>query len=88
MLYYKGEERTMSGSIAKNPPGESGPDFIARKYLEYRRLLDEALEAGALASPNKSESVEPDGKGGFASVINIKFSIMEFKLHQFKTKPR
>ena len=76
----------MSGSIAKKPPGETGPDYIARKYLEYRKLLDDALEAGALSSPLKTEAVESDGKGGFTSVIKLSFTIMEFRLHQFKQK--
>ncbi len=75
-------------SIAKKSPGESGPEYIARKYIEYRKKLDDALEAGALSSPILSEVVEPTKDGGFTSVIRISFTILEYKLHQFKNKPQ
>jgi len=64
-------------------------EFITRKYLDYRKLLDEALEAGALLTPSMAESMSQDAKtGGMMSTIKITFVISELSLHDFRRRKR
>ena len=71
-------------SSKKQPIPETGEGYITRKYIEYRKLLDEALDAKALSSPTLNEGVEPIPNGGFQSVIKVNFVIQEWKLHEYR----
>jgi len=73
---------------AKKPITETSIDFITRKYLEYRQILDEALEAGALMTPTKTEQMSKDLKGGMMSTIQITFTISELSLHDFRQRKK
>ncbi len=64
--------------------GETAQAFISRKYAQYQKVLDEALDAGALSIPTMSDSVQTTRDGGFTSIIKIEFIILEAKLHEFK----
>ncbi len=65
--------------------GETAQAFITRKYTQYQKVLDEALEAGALSIPTMSDSVQTTRDGGFTSIIKIEFIILEAKLHEYQT---
>lgn len=73
--------------MSDNPNIEDSKAFITRKCMDYRKIVDEALEAGAMGIPKLEEAAVPSPTG-FSSQIRITFVISELALYNYRQKKK